>query len=264
MNIRTKWEQKKESCIKRCIDFNISLEEYTALWQLRNHSDTRCAYTGVKFNIKKLGNDNYPELERIDSNLCYSVDNCLYVTKYSNSVKCKYIEQEKSIKGVPNKDITTTLRIRKLLNNPESLERIKQPYKDAVANINLVEDNKQKRIAKENKIMMDAQQMKDKAQLEVDFALHYVNLVTELTDMGATVQCSIGELRKKIINTKKCQITGKPFNNLSEKKLYILDKSANITKDNMKVVLQSTRDSLDVLLVGGSAKTLTRNLKKIL
>ena len=83
------YERKRESSIKRNIEFELTLEEYTAIMKARHN--LTCGYTGKPFNMKSSSHKDYPELDRIMENGPYSKSNIIFVRKCVHKLKTDYI-----------------------------------------------------------------------------------------------------------------------------------------------------------------------------
>jgi hypothetical protein len=90
----SKWSQIKKGAESRNIDFNITIEE---AWDLFIKQDKKCALTGIKLVMHEKRSKNIEitaSLDRIDSNIGYSKENCQWVHKTINCVKGKLSNKE--------------------------------------------------------------------------------------------------------------------------------------------------------------------------
>lgn len=268
--IKDQYNYKKKSCVKRCIDFNFTLKEFEALWNLRG--EVGCFYTDKPMSITKSGKsvpDDYASLERLNSDLPYDRTNCVWCKSEVNRIKCTYLEQEQPLPKNNRLVAGIVARIKKVLNNPKAFERKFQVYKDAYAKL----DEKQTTLAQKNIEALEEQRLKD-AQIakeaalektykdECMFASHYVKLAQEFSQGGVLMQITLGELKKKF-NTKACSVTSIKFNSVEEKFIFVKDLTKPITKDNISVVTYEAREALYKLIKGSDLKSVSLNLHKL-
>lgn len=267
------YNTKKNSCSKRQIVWDLTLQQFITLYKLRLHIN--CAYTGRAFNYKKPNHDNYPTLERVDSTKGYEVGNVVFITSKVNKLKADYIECDKSMRGIGDANIHMVQRIKKVVENPRMLELSMQPYQRAFEeleeSIKRVEDKINLEIEFSNKkkeeeleaIAQHNLELKFKAQHH--FAKWYSERFNEFKDLGQLMQITLKEMRD-LLRVTRDSVTKEPFETIWDKHLWVIDKSLPITKSNVKVVSKKTQESLDYLagadvdLLKCAVKSLTKIL----
>lgn len=81
--IRKKIHQAKKQMIKRNLTFAITENDVLEMWEKQNH---KCYYTGLKMN-HEYKHPNCFSIERLDSNLGYTKENCVLIMAWVNLFK---------------------------------------------------------------------------------------------------------------------------------------------------------------------------------
>jgi hypothetical protein len=86
------WWTVKKNAQNRHIDFNITIEE---MWDLFIKQERKCALSGLplKFSSSSRARDGNASIDRIDSNLGYSINNVQWVDKQVNEMKLNLDEK---------------------------------------------------------------------------------------------------------------------------------------------------------------------------
>lgn len=261
------FEKKKASCKSRLLSFDLTLDQWIALYKMR--STLTCYYTDVQFDMRDTSRDNYPTLERINGDMPYSVGNICFCTAKVNRLKSQVIENGLSTKGIGGVNANIVQRIKKVLNNPEMAALRLKPYEDIFAKVAEREQEKQAKIVKDaikDELQLRNErikQVKIKADKELALAKNYQRISEEFTNAGAVFDMSIKEVRD-CLRITKCKISGVVFENDNQKHFWVKDKTGFITKDNVVVVTKSVQESLDHISKGSMETLLTcvKNLDK--
>ena len=91
----THWLSIQKTAHKRKIDFNITIEE---AWQIFVKQNRKCKLSGVDIWFSPTGANRYQKttasLDRIDSSLGYTVDNCQWLHKTVNQMKMSSTDED--------------------------------------------------------------------------------------------------------------------------------------------------------------------------
>lgn len=254
------WKDKKANCKKRRIDFLFTLDQFAAL--MENRKNFVCAYTGVKFNLSGGDANKYPQMDRVDSHGPYSPTNVVLCTALSHKWKTDFVENEQSLKGQKNGVITAVHRIKKTLANEIGMQEMMKPYKGLYKQL---EDHKRQLNA--NKEKQDVRSLETKAKVEALVTKMYSDYASEIAGAGGQLLLSFAEYKRKIM-VKTCGFTKDQLPvDLVQRKLYILDKTKPITKQNVVTTTCKLSNALDVLqrdagLNAARLKKLGRGLAK--
>lgn len=264
------YERKRESSIKRNIEFELTLEEYTAIMKAR--PNLTCGYTGKHFNMKSSSHKDYPELDRVCPNSPYSKGNILFVRRCVHKLKTDYIENNRSRKGMSHQNVCMLRSVEKVLNQPNVLDNALKPYYDIYSK---VDDREQELIARESaqhqkeetlqhQVYLD--EVKSRVELQREMSRHYLKVVEAMESCGVVYGLSMKEHRD-LFRVTKDSITGKKFEKYSDKFLWITNKSKVlktkvIEAGDFTVVGIETQALLDKMETLGDTKTILGNLVK--
>ena len=258
-NLEDRYNAKKQSCTDRMISFDLSLDQWKALWKLQE-TET-CAYLNLPFNNSKK--DHGATIERIKDGIGYTISNICLVTKLANDLKNNYVFLGKDLKGVSSTNRSYIHRINKILNCQDNIDKVLLPYTEAFAKL---KDTNSIRIKKQNTektkqqvIAAEAKKWED----ELSFAKHYISIVEELSQVGVELQITLGTLKKSLGRCNKCQVSGEVFTNIEDKWLFIINKSLPVTSDNVKVTTRNVRNAMDLLTRVCTIDKLALNIHKI-
>ena len=266
------YEHKKSQAEKRFIPFEFTFEEFKVLLRLK-HQGIRCAYTNQKFHTKG-GHKYTASLERIDGSKPYCKENVIYVTTEANKLKNFAIELKQGMKGLTTDEISIVHRITKILNDPQGIERIMLPYKQAYDKMAVTvshEHDKKMEELREQSIKMEKEaaekaaqeELKSKLDNERSVARTYLAMSDMFTGMGVEFELTIKEWRDKT-RTTRCMISGEKFASREDMFIWVKDKSQPLTKDNCIICKKEVQQSIDFLAQNGNIKTCLGNLVKIL
>ncbi len=275
--LKLMYEVKKASCAKRLIPFKLSIEQWIALYRAR--STLTCFYTDNKFDLRKTSGDNYPTLERICEVRSYEESNLVFASNLANKLKASYIESDRSCKGLGDKKIKIIQRIKKVMKNPEMMEQRLAPYTELFSKVaerqqELIDKDlreKQRRCeAAERAVKLEQAKVQEEEQnaakalearmkarfdKQLEIAEHYTQTYKMFSEIS-TYQLTIKEHRD-MIRRNSCALSGEKFNTVSEKYIWVVDKSLPLTKDNLKVCLKKYADCIDFLAKGDNIKLKT-------
>lgn len=264
------YKRKLTSATKRGIEMTITQQEYIAL--LKARPTLVCGYTNQAFIMNK-GSENkmYPEMDRIDPNKGYVRGNIIFCARKVHKLKTVYIENEQGRKGIGHGNICILRSIDKILSMDTALQQRLQPYEDIFNKVNErtkeVEAKCAKQLEREAAIQAAAfkEETKAKFKQQQHFAKYYAEKFEDFDKIDQVMEISIREMRDLLRITKDA-ITKEPFDGIWDKHLWVVDKTQPITKDNVKIVLKTTQQSLDLLSKGDSMVLMTamKNLNKIL
>ena len=251
---QTAYNRKRGNAEDRGIGFELTLNEYVAIMKSRNIFT--CGYTQRKMIMERgFDHSDYPQLDRINPNLSYSRSNVIFCTNYVHNLKTNYVEMEKSRKGLSHKDLCIIRSIEKTLNQVNILDQRLQPYYDIYNKIdqhNAEEEAKVERkvqLIKGRKELQLQQEIKEKAKDQFNLAKSYVEVFELFEKLGLVFEVSIKEFRD-MYRISYCKISKVKFNKVSDKCMYVIDKSKPITKDNLLVVSKNVQEALDHLSQG--------------
>lgn len=94
--VANKYKQLYNSASKRNKEFTLTLQDVRKLLKRKT-----CQYTGVKFGEGDLCRS----IDRFDSSVGYTKENCFAVTKRINDIKNHLLEREDSTLGISFKDL---------------------------------------------------------------------------------------------------------------------------------------------------------------
>ena len=269
--IKSAYENKKASCEKRNLTFEISEDYYRIL--MRSREKMVCFYTGKPFNLSDTNGDNYPSLDRIDPSKPYTICNTVLSTRIANSVKNDFIENGKGLgKHMTTKQINIYRSIEKVLNQPELMKERFLPYQEIQENLRQKEYEE---LAKEAEAFRKNEELirqenidkaKEKMEVQREMARHYLKMVEVMETCDIVYALSTKEHRD-IFRVKRDQITGKEFESYSDKFMWITDKKSVqdtgiVTAKDFIVVHVDTQVLLDKMEQLGDTKTILGNLIK--
>lgn len=248
------YENKKQSCNKRAIDFKFTLPEYAALMEGRKN--LTCAYSGEAFTLGDTSSTNYPELDRIDPVGAYSKENCVFCCRKVHKWKTDYIEKGKSLKNANDRVIQITHRINKILSNKSGMESMMRPYQGIYKQLaNQTKETKEQ----ERKKAIKSQLIN--IQRERIIAEMYNNFLEEVLQAGGEPLITFAQYKRKI-NNKTCGLTGEVLPvDLKKRSLYIKNKSCEIDNRNIVCTTEELSKALDVLQ--GTCGFTTKMMKKL-
>ena len=269
--IKNAYENKKASCDKRNLTFNLSEDYYRIL--MRSREKMVCFYTGKPFNLRDTNGDNYPSLDRINPSKGYTLDNTVMCTRIANEVKNDYIESGKGLgKNMTNKQINIYRSIDKVLNQPELMKERLLPYQEIQDKLSQkeledVKKDTENTLKNEERIRQEnIAKAKEKVELQREMARHYLKIVETLESCGKVYALSTKEHRD-IFRVKRDQITGNYFKSHSDKFMWITNKNSVrdtgiVTAKDFIVVHADTQILLDNMEQIGDTKTILSNLIK--
>lgn len=274
---KLRYTRKKQSCKQRMIDFDITFDQ----WMIYEHLKGvfTCAYTNQAF-VSRVDHPNQPTLERINDSKGYSVQNCVLVSKLSNDLKNTHVFLSKNTDGLSEKELSFVHRINKILNSKENIENIMKPYYtyfgytgendkpvEIQENTNIV--NPMKKMMKKplSRPIIEKKNMKDNKlviarKVEMEFVEHYYTIAMFFDNIGIPFDVSIGQFRSKM-RCKADQINGVEFKTINDKRVYVIDKTAPVTVNNIKIVHASTQIALDTIMKDTTKDVLIANLNKL-
>ncbi len=236
------YEQQKASCAKRMIGFTFTKQQWEEFHKLRDK--VACAYTNNSF-VLDCGTTHlkYPTVERIFDDRDYSPDNCIWVTKEANELKAIYIENGKSTDKLDPHSTAYVKRIKRIIESVDNIKEIQLPYK------HLFQEEKK---VVEEKV----------TNPELVIASSYANLGKFVEGQcSSEFQLTYSQF-KTLISRKKCMLTQKELPvSLNERRLWVVDKTLPVSKDNVLVTTKELQAALDTMTV--SAKLSLKDLQNI-
>lgn len=264
------YERKRESSIKRNIEFELTLEEYTAIMKAR--PNLTCGYTGKPFNMKSSSHKDYPELDRLCPNSPYSKGNILFVRRCVHKLKTDYIENQRSRKGLGHQNVCMLRSVEKVLNQPNVLEEALKPYHDIYTKVEermkeLSErEVKQERISKEQEKQQTLTEIRNKIKTQAEQAKHYLDISKGIEAMGLVYNVTTREHRDRF-RIQSDALTKEPFKQHGDKFMWIPNQKEVLEKgwvgkDDFVVVHAETTKLVDSLRNTGNMKLTMLNALK--
>lgn len=264
------YERKRESSIKRNIEFDLTLEEYTAIMKAR--PNLTCGYTGKPFNMKSSSHKDYAELDRVDPNMGYLKHNIIFVRKCVHKLKTDYIENQRSRKELGHSNVCMLRSVEKVLSQPNVLEEALKPYHDIYRKVEERMQELEQRDQK--KIEMDKEQQKqdklteirNKIKSQAEHAKHYLDISKGIESMGLVYNVTTREHRDRF-RIQADALTKEPFKQHGDKFMWIPNQKEVIEKgwvgkDDFVVVHAETTKLIDSLRNTGDMKLTMLNALK--
>ncbi|UUW39901.1 hypothetical protein VP14_214 [Vibrio phage VPMCC14] len=260
----TAYYNKVESCKKRLITMGLSKEEYIAL--LRARPNMRCFYTGEEFVLNQGANhSNYPTIERLDNTTKgYEEHNVVLCTNKCNSLKNKYIENNKSRKGIPERDIYLLTRIEKSLSMKVGWEEKLAEYSEIFSKARESVQEKKNKVVKD-KMKLLRKEAVERQKREVELTTGFAQTCKMFEEYGKVFGVSFKEYRD-LNRRQNCSISGMSLKEFSDRSFFIKDKTVDvITKSDVLLVHKDVQQGLDYITKGDNniVKSLMRNAKKL-
>ncbi|AUR89127.1 coil containing protein [Vibrio phage 1.121.O._10N.286.46.C4] len=268
------YNMKKESAEKRAIHFGLTLGQFTELYKAR--SEVKCFYTDVNLDLTATNLRNYPSMDRICNTKGYEVGNVVWCSTEVNKLKGEIIEtQTRSLKNCAPNEIKIVARINKILADARVMEHRLKAYDcifhRAEAKV-LHEQSERMKGLEEQRIKLEKEKAEKAAQEELEakfrsqqeLAAHYNKTFMMFDKLGVLMMITLKDFRD-IMRVTKCKISGEEFKSSFDKKMFVVDKTLPITKDNVWIVTEKSQQAIDHL-TGGSYDTLqmvTKNLNKL-
>ena len=191
---------KRRDCTKRGVNFLITWEVLDLLvdkWVLAKGT---CDYTGESFS-DIADTDNFPSLERVDSELPYQEGNLCVVTKRINSIKGNL---ESGVKGHPLKvsqeDRVVFNKMWSIISSPSKMKSTLNHYIPKKK-----EEIEMTTTKVEKEIGVTATQHED-----IELSGLYSNFMKFFLSMGKDVELSFSQF-KHIYKRKACFLSGEKF-----------------------------------------------------
>ncbi|AGH31877.1 HNH endonuclease [Vibrio phage PWH3a-P1] len=258
----TAYYNKVASCKKRLITMGLSKSEYIAL--LRARPNMKCFYTGEDFVLNQGANHpNYPTIERLDNTKGYVENNIVLCLNRCNELKNKYIESNKSRKGICHKDMFVLTRIEKSLSMKVGWDEKLAEYSEIFRKAREGDLEKKANVTKENtKLLRETALERQKRELQLTSG--FVQTCKLFEGYGKVFGISFKEWRD-INRRKNCSISGLPLDE-DNRALFVKDKTVDIiTKKDVILVHKDVQQGLDHITKGDNniVKSLMRNAKKL-
>lgn len=250
--MQVKWKSKRKGCNKRGIPMLLTKEQFFFLYQNNN---LICDYTGLEMSTDHT-KDNFISLERIDPLKPYELGNICFITKAANHIKGSMFDQqahgnqEAGVK-LSGKYLEVFFQLVDVVGNHEYIQMIKSKYSkenvDKMMNSNKTIDE------------VPAHQCNP----EILIARLYAGLGDYIQDRcNSQFELTYSQFKQTLIQRKNCQLTGRKLTeDISERRLWVMDKTKPVSKGNVLVCDKTLCEALDVLVV--SAKLSFKDLQKI-
>lgn len=237
--LKKKYADKKKSCSKRKIPLLLTLAEFSFLY--KNHNMV-CDYTGEKMDDVHAS-PNRITLERIDPTKPYELGNICFVTDKANQVKNAMFDHKEGLERITlkGKYRDTLFKLIDVMKDTDFIEKLK--FKYSKTNVG--------KMMEEGTMTVDTP-IKDQEpvshNLELDIAKAYFKF-GGYVEQQLKVDFNVTYGQFKQLCTKKCCMLTKRnlLENIYDLGFFILDKSTNVTKDNILVTTKQIQEALDKL-----------------
>lgn len=252
--MQVKWKSKRQSCSKRNIPMLLTKEQFFFLYQNNN---LICDYTGLEMSTDHT-KDNYISLERIDPLKPYELGNICFITKAANHIKGSMFDQqahgnqEAGVK-LSGKYREVFFQLVDVVRNHEYIQMIKDKYS---------KENVDKMMGKDN-TLNEVNVTAGNKNPEIAIARLYAGLGDYIQERCDSVyELTYSQFKQTLVQRKNCQLTGRKLpEDLSERRLWVVDKTKPVSKGNVLVCDKTLSEALDTLTV--SAKLNIKELKNI-
>lgn len=239
INWDVKYKAKVQSSRKRGIDFKLTQEDFIRIYEVNGGV---CDYTGEPLNFTHE-DPLQASLERIDPYKPYEYGNICVISMLANKTK-GFLLETKANEGkykITNHHREIIPVICKVLEDKELLDNIRNKY---IGELPLEQNTS----APNNP--------------EIVIARLYAGFGNFIEDKcGSTYNLSYNDY-KKLISRKKCQLTGRKLpEDLSQIGLFVIDKSQDVSKENILVTSKDVQNALDTMIV--STKLTLKELKTL-
>lgn len=254
--MQVKWKSKRQSCNKRNIPILLTKEQFFFLYQ---HNNLVCDYTGLGMSTDHT-KDNFISLERIDPLKPYELGNICFITKAANHIKGTMFDQqahgnqEAGVK-LSGKYREVFFQLVDVVRNHEYIQMIKDKY--SKENVGKMMNSKS--ITQE----IEEDKTTAKGNPEILIARLYAGLGDYIQDRcDSQFELTYPQFKQTLVQRKNCQLTGRKLpEDISERRLWVVDKTKPVSKGNVLVCDKTLCEALDVLVV--SAKLSFKDLQKI-
>lgn len=237
--------KKKKTEEDRLIPFKFSEQEWLDFHKVL-YSGITCAYSNQEF-IFRDHHSQSPSIERIDDNLPYQVDNCVWVNHFSNGIKDHLSRGGNPESLSTQMQVGLARRIQRIIDSQEALKEIRKPYEHLYNNL---PEERATDMTKSNK--------EQHTNTEIDIANQYADFGSFVEQQcEAQFNLTFTEF-KRVIQRKKCGLTGR---DMEYPALFVVNKTLPVDKGNIIVCDKTLQDALDTMIV--SAKLSTKELKKL-
>lgn len=241
-----RYKHKKEQCKKRLIPFEFTITQWLEFHKIL-YSGVKCAYLNQEF-IFDPKHCQFPTIERLSDIKGYSVHNCVWVCDRANTIKDQVVKGKKSEEfenGLKN----FAKRIEKIVANKELIEIIQEPYKQLFT-------------LEQGEYTLEQNIITTSNNSEIMIAQLYAGFGNFIEDKCASTYNLSYNDYKKLISRKKCQLTGRQLpKDLSQIGLFVVDKSQDVSKENVLVTSKDVQNALDTMIV--SSKLSLKELKTL-
>jgi hypothetical protein len=249
--LKTKYNSKKSNATNKGIEFNLTYEEYEAMFL---QSNGMCDYTGMVMSDDVTAT-NYVSIERLNANEGYIPSNVCLIRTDANKVKGEVLDT--ADKGLSNYKVSDNIMLAKVcetIYNPTKLAVIKNKYKILFDSLKVKVDN----TIQSGHIIEPVYPATIKKEIIMTTTIIHVNpeliltqkyyqFGTQIESFEVGFELTYGEF-KRMVGRKCCQLTNRPLT-VDTATVWVMDKGLSVCKDNVLVLEREVAEALDVFVV---------------
>lgn len=256
--LKTKYNSKKSNARNKGIEFDLTYEEYEAMFL---QSNGMCDYTGMVMS-DDVAAANYVSIERLCANTGYICSNVCLIRTDANKVKGEVLDT--ADKGLSNHKVSDNIMLAKVcetIYNHTKLAAIKNKYQILFDSLKVKVDNP----IQSGNVIETIYPTPTKKEINMNTPITSITTVTihvnpellltqkyyqfgiQIESFGVGFELSFGEF-KRMVGRKCCQLTNRTLT-VDTATIWVMDKGLSVSKDNVLVLEQGVAEALDVFVV---------------